>query len=116
MTRAMSIFCIQGYNTDAGVLGFIAMPTFMSLLLTWEIRSSISLSECNASMWKQYKSELVLKRWREADLPRLQRIHRPTGQDLRPSYDNRRNFYPSALPCAAKSRQGGPLLYLELHE
>jgi hypothetical protein len=34
MTRAMSILDIQGYNTDDGVLGFIATPTFMPFDLT----------------------------------------------------------------------------------
>ena len=33
----MSIFEIHGYNTDDGVLGFIAIPTFMFLDLMWDI-------------------------------------------------------------------------------
>jgi hypothetical protein len=56
MTRAMSILSIQGYNMEEGVLGLIAMPTFIFLDLICEISSAIASGECNASMWKQYKS------------------------------------------------------------
>src|SRR5579859_2903896 len=59
ITRAMSILEIQGYNTNEGVLGFIAMPTFIPFSLIWVINFSISSSEDNASMWKQYRSESV---------------------------------------------------------
>jgi len=50
MTSAMSINDIQGYNTDDGVLGLIAMPTFIFLDLMCDISFSISSSEWRASM------------------------------------------------------------------
>jgi hypothetical protein len=48
--RAMSIFEIQGYNTDDGVLGFIAIPTFMFFDLMCDTSLSISSSEESASI------------------------------------------------------------------
>ena len=59
MTSAISILEIQGYNTVDGVLGFIAIPTFMFLDLMCDISLSISSFEESASMWKQYRSGII---------------------------------------------------------
>ena len=96
MTRAMSIFEIQGYNTDDGVLGFIAIPTFMFFDLMCDTSLSISSSEESASMWKQYWSGINLE---EGSVYQrlLRRRHRPIDRDLRPSCGSRRNFFLEGL-------------------
>jgi hypothetical protein len=50
MTRAISMLEIQGYNTDDGVFGLIAIPTFIFLFLICFIRFSISSSDESASI------------------------------------------------------------------
>ena len=61
ITSAMSIFWMKGYSTVDGVFGFIAMPTFIPFCLICWISFSISSSECNASIWKQYKSTVNIE-------------------------------------------------------
>jgi hypothetical protein len=86
----MSIFEIQGYNTNDGVLGFIAIPTFMFLDLMCDMSLSISSSEESASMWKQYWSGINLEKGGVYQRL-LRRSHQPIDRDLRPSCGSRRN-------------------------
>jgi hypothetical protein len=54
----MSSLEIHGYSTEDGVLGFIAIPTFIREDLMCAINLSISASEDRASMWKQKRSQV----------------------------------------------------------
>jgi len=105
ITSAMSIFWMKGYNTVDGVFGFIAIPTFIPFALICSIRFSISSSECNASMWKQYKStrsESMEEERRVRNRLLRQQRHRPIDRDLRPSCDSRRNCVLEGQPYEGK--------------